>query len=82
MSLEIKTTTVTTEVYQAGVYLKLEEVKEIVEALYLKNKDSELAHQMNDIHRRFDESVNRLESHIVTEKEVLDNAECITGSCD
>ena len=82
MSLEIKTETITKEVHKAGIYFELNEVKQIVEALYEKDKDSELAHQMNDIHRRFNDAVKTFNKSIVTEKQILDNAECITGNCD
>ena len=82
MSLEIKTETVTREVHKAGVYFDLDEVREIVEALYEKNKDSELAHQMNDIHRRFNDALKSFKSKTVTEQQMLDNAECSTGNCD
>tara|TARA_R100000781_G_scaffold83247_2_gene51298 strand:- start:441 stop:689 length:249 start_codon:yes stop_codon:yes gene_type:complete len=82
MSLEIKTETVTKEVYKTGIYFELDEVKQIVEALYEKDRDSALAHQMNEIHRKFNDAIHDLNRKIITEKEILDNAECSTGNCD
>ena len=82
MSLEIKTETVTKEVHKAGIYFELNEVKQIVEALYEKDRDSELAHQMNDIHRRFNDAMKSFDRKTVTEKELLDSMECASGNCD
>jgi len=82
MSLEIKTETITKEVHKAGVYFDLNEVKQIVEALYEKDRDSELAHQMNDIHRRFSDAMKTFNNKTITEQQILDNADCSTGNCD
>jgi len=82
MSFEIKTQVITKEVHKAGIYFELDEVKQIVEALYEKDRDSELAHQMNDIHRKFNDAMHDFNKKIITEKEILDNAECSTENCD
>ena len=82
MSLEIKTQVITKEVHKAGVYFELDEVKQIVEALYEKDRDSELAHQMNDIHRKFNDAMHDFNKKTVTEKQMIDNADCLLGNCD
>ena len=79
--MEIKTETVTKEIQKVGVWFEMAELREVVESLYETNKDSDLAHQMNDIHRKFNDALKSIEKNI-TQEDIVNNADCSLGNCD
>ena len=79
--MEIKTETVTKEIQKVGVWFEMAELREVVESLYETNKDSDLAHQMNDIHRKFNDALKGIEKNI-TQEDIVNNADCSLGNCD
>ena len=79
--MEIKTETVTKEIQKVGVWFEMAELREIVESLYETNKDSELAHQMNDIHRKFNDALKNI-GQSITQEDIEKNADCALGNCD
>ena len=79
--MEIKTETVTKEIQKVGVWFDMAELREVVESLYETNKDSDLAHQMNDIHRKFNDALKGIEKNI-TQEDIVNNADCSLGNCD
>ena len=79
--MEIKTETVTKEIQKVGVWFEMAELREVVESLYETNKDSDLAHQMNDIHRKFNDALKGIKKNI-TQEDIVNNADCSLGNCD
>tara|TARA_R100001530_G_scaffold134364_2_gene109087 strand:- start:38 stop:277 length:240 start_codon:yes stop_codon:yes gene_type:complete len=79
--MEIKTETVTKEIQKVGVWFEMTELREVVESLYETNKDGNLAHQMNDIHRKFNDALNDMQKGI-TQEDIINNSDCSLGSCD
>ena len=79
--MEIKTETVTKEIQKVGVWFEMAELREVVESLYETNKDSDLAHQMNDIHRKFNDALKGIEKNI-TQEDIVNNADWSLGNCD
>tara|TARA_R110000822_G_scaffold142577_2_gene280666 strand:+ start:585 stop:824 length:240 start_codon:yes stop_codon:yes gene_type:complete len=79
--MHIKKEIVEKTVYKTGIYFELIEIRQIVEALYVQDKDSTLAHTMNNIHRDFNDIINKADEGVI-EDDILNNADCKSGVCD
>lgn len=85
--VEIKTETKTITVHKFGIWLTVQELESITNALYKINNANELLGELNTILR---DSMDHLRAKIdngqkleVTEQEVLKNAEnCPENNCD
>tara|TARA_R100001594_G_C3995492_1_gene253396 strand:- start:345 stop:581 length:237 start_codon:yes stop_codon:yes gene_type:complete len=76
--MNIKTETITTNIYKVGLYLTIEELSIIIESLYETNRvgDKELYTELNNIMKDGIEYIKNMDTpKKITEAEVINNAE-------
>ena len=68
------------------MYYSLADLKEQAESLYKTNPESEQLPVINNAIRDGSKAIEDMQRSVnkssVTEEDVLDNADCITGDCD
>jgi UDP-N-acetyl-D-mannosaminuronate dehydrogenase len=84
--IEIKTKEIVKTEYLIGMYYSLDDLKEQAESLYKTNPESEQLTVINNAIRDGSKAIENMQRSVnkssVTEKDVLNNADCITGDCD
>jgi hypothetical protein len=84
--IEIKTKEIVKTEYLIGMYYSLADLKEQAESLYKTNPESEQLPVINNAIRDGSKAIEDMQRSVnkssVTEEDVLDNADCITGDCD
>ena len=84
--IEIKTKEIVKTEYLIGMYYSLADLKEQAESLYKTNPESKQLVVINNAIRDGSKAIEDMQRSVnkspVTEEDVLDNADCITGDCD
>ena len=88
--IEIKTKEIVKTEYLIGMYYTLADLKEQAESLYKTNPESEQLPVINNAIRDGSKAIEDMQKsanksvsfETISEKDVLDNADCITGDCD
>mgnify|MGYP003152341563 CR=1 FL=1 len=84
--IEIKTKEIVKTEYLIGMYYSLEDLKEQAESLYKTNPESKQLPVINNAIKDGEKAIENMQRAVnrptVTEKEVLNNADCLTGECD